>query len=225
MRCDFIKDETGAITVDWVVMSAGIVGVAIGVVAVVSGGVEDLAGDAASELSGFDGWTSFGSAAASALFSNDFSSGLGGFIGGTVASAVGFGEILQLGPLESTEATFAVPAGSGTATLTFDILGVDDLSGEAASIMINGQVVAVYADNHGTITTTDSGVSGVNVAVNQLYSNDAMGAGSHGNDSRATYTITIENPGETVTFGVASHTAQPISEEYFAIDDVSFAAS
>jgi hypothetical protein len=33
------------------------------------------------------------------------------------------------------------------------------------------------------------------------------------------------NPGETVTFGVASETGQPISEEFYAIDDVSFVAS
>jgi hypothetical protein len=31
-----------------------------------------------------------------------------------------------------------------------------------------------------------------------------------------------QNPGETVTFGVASETGQPISEEFYAIDDVNF---
>jgi hypothetical protein len=92
--------------------------------------------------------------------SNDFSGGLGGFVGGTVANLVGFGEVLQLGPGEMTQATFAVPEGATTATLTFDMLGIDDLSGEGASIMINGQEVAFYADDHGTITTQDMGGSG-----------------------------------------------------------------
>jgi len=117
---------------------------------------------------------------------------------------------------------FAVPEGATTATLTFDLLGIDDLSGDTASIMINGQEVALYADNHGNITTTDLSGSGVTVEVSQLYNNDPMGAGSHGHDSRATYTITVDNPGETVTFGVASGTGQPISEEFYAIDDVNF---
>jgi hypothetical protein len=45
--------------------------------------------------------------------------------------------------------------------VSFDMLGLDDLSGEGASIMINGQEVAFYADNHGNITTQDMGVTGV----------------------------------------------------------------
>ena len=220
MSCRFIRDETGAISVDWVVMSASIVGVAIGVVAVASGGIENLAGDIQAEMSGFEIQTSFGMP--SGLLSNDFSDGMGGFVGGALANLVGFGEVLQLGPGEMTQAAFAVPEGATTATLTFDLLGIDDLSGDTASIMINGQEVALYADNHDNITTTDLSGSGVTVEVSQLYNNDPMGAGSHGHDSRATYTITVDNPGETVTFGVASGTGQPISEEFYAIDDVNF---
>jgi pyruvate carboxylase len=34
----------------------------------------------------------------------------------------------------------------------------------------------------------------------------------------------LVDPGETVTFGVASGTGQPISEEFYAIDDVNFVA-
>jgi hypothetical protein len=136
---------------------------------------------------------------------------------------VGFGEVLQLGPGEMTQATFAVPEGATTATLTFDMLGIDDLSGEGASIMINGQEVAFYADNHGTITTQDMGGSRASrCRSTSSIRTIQMGSGSHGHDSRATYTITIENPGESVTFGVASETGQPISEEFYAIDDVNF---
>jgi hypothetical protein len=157
--------------------------------------------------------------------SNDFSAGSAGSSAARSQNVVGFGEVLQLGPGEVTTATFAVPEGATSATVTFDMLGLDDLSGEGASIMINGQEVAFYADDHGNITTQDMGVTGVSVSVNQVYSNDPVGSGSHGHDSRATYTITIANPGETVTFGVASETGQPISEEFYAIDDVSFSAS
>lgn len=46
----FAKSESGAVTVDWVVLTAAIVGLGLAVMAVVSGGVEDLSGDISSAL-------------------------------------------------------------------------------------------------------------------------------------------------------------------------------
>ena len=42
---NFAKSESGAVTVDWVVLTAAIVGLGLAVMAVVSAGVEDLSGD------------------------------------------------------------------------------------------------------------------------------------------------------------------------------------
>ncbi len=39
----FLKDESGAVTVDWVVLTAAIVGLGIAVIASVSGGTRSLA--------------------------------------------------------------------------------------------------------------------------------------------------------------------------------------
>ena len=39
----FLKSETGAVTVDWVVLTAALVGLGLAVMSVVSGGVESLA--------------------------------------------------------------------------------------------------------------------------------------------------------------------------------------
>ncbi len=39
---NFAKSESGAVTVDWVVLTAAIVGLGLAVMAVVSGGVQDL---------------------------------------------------------------------------------------------------------------------------------------------------------------------------------------
>ncbi len=47
---NFRADEDGAVTVDWVVLTAAIVGLAIAVLASVRGGTESLAGDIAGEL-------------------------------------------------------------------------------------------------------------------------------------------------------------------------------
>jgi hypothetical protein len=46
----FAKSESGAVTVDWVVLTAAIVGLGLAVMAVVSNGVEDLSGDITNSL-------------------------------------------------------------------------------------------------------------------------------------------------------------------------------
>ena len=48
----FRNDEAGAVTVDWVVLTAAIVGLGLAVIASVRTGVGDLAGDISSSLSG-----------------------------------------------------------------------------------------------------------------------------------------------------------------------------
>lgn len=50
----FLHDETGAVTVDWVVLTAAIVGLGLAVMAVVSGGVENLSNETAVELASID---------------------------------------------------------------------------------------------------------------------------------------------------------------------------
>ena len=47
----FLTDEAGAITVDWVVLTAGVVGLALATLAVVSGGVENQSTDISQSLS------------------------------------------------------------------------------------------------------------------------------------------------------------------------------
>ncbi len=49
---NFKNDESGAVTVDWVVLTAAIVGLGIAVMATVSGGVANLSGDINKQLSG-----------------------------------------------------------------------------------------------------------------------------------------------------------------------------
>ncbi|MBM7068214.1 Flp family type IVb pilin [Actibacterium sp. 188UL27-1] len=48
---NFINDEDGAVTVDWVVLTAAIVGLGIAVLASVSGGVLNLSSEISSALS------------------------------------------------------------------------------------------------------------------------------------------------------------------------------
>jgi len=63
----FLSDDSGAVTVDWVVLTAGLVGLGLATMAVVSAGVEDLSGDTRTQMesqvistsfaSGSDTWT------------------------------------------------------------------------------------------------------------------------------------------------------------------------
>lgn len=50
----FRKNEEGAVTVDWVVLTAAIVGLGVSAVATVQGGVETLAGNIEAGVSGSD---------------------------------------------------------------------------------------------------------------------------------------------------------------------------
>ncbi|CTQ48416.1 hypothetical protein [Jannaschia donghaensis] len=57
----FIVSESGAVTVDWVVLTAALVGLALAVTSVVSGGIEDLAKDISRVLSNIEIKTAFDS--------------------------------------------------------------------------------------------------------------------------------------------------------------------
>ena len=46
----FANDESGAVTVDWVVLTAAIVGIAIAVITLISGGIENAANGINNEL-------------------------------------------------------------------------------------------------------------------------------------------------------------------------------
>ncbi|MCV6593594.1 MAG: hypothetical protein OIF48_11620 [Silicimonas sp.] len=46
----FLKDESGAVTVDWVVLTAAIVGLGLAVLTSVSGGTTSLAGKISSHM-------------------------------------------------------------------------------------------------------------------------------------------------------------------------------
>jgi hypothetical protein len=50
MLTKFLKDQSGAVTVDWVVMTAAVVGIGIATTVVVSGGMASTTGNVASQL-------------------------------------------------------------------------------------------------------------------------------------------------------------------------------
>jgi len=65
----FLSDEEGAVTVDWVVLTAAVVGLGVAVLGVVSGGTQNLSSDIAAQLSGqgtnVPGWSGNGTSSTS----------------------------------------------------------------------------------------------------------------------------------------------------------------
>ena len=59
----FLADESGAVTVDWVVLTAGLVSLGLATMAVVSAGVEDLSGDMQTQMETQEITASFGGGA------------------------------------------------------------------------------------------------------------------------------------------------------------------
>ena len=58
---NFANDESGAVTVDWVVLTAAIVGLGLAVMASVSDGLSDLSGEIEDQLEGQTIDSTFGS--------------------------------------------------------------------------------------------------------------------------------------------------------------------
>ncbi len=65
----FVADELGAVTVDWVVLTAAVVGLGVAVLGVVSKGAQNLSSDIAAQLSGqgttVPGWSGNGTSSTS----------------------------------------------------------------------------------------------------------------------------------------------------------------
>lgn len=220
----FFAEDRGAVTVDWVVLTAALVAVGLATAGVVASGINDLSNATADELSGTEITTRFPTI--STLFEGDFSNGLGAFLGGTATSLAGFGDVLQLGAGETAELTVSVPPGAETATFSFDLIAGDDLDGgDTATIMINGQAVSLYEDNHGNVSVGGNAPSGITVEVDHQSLNANLGAGAHGHDSVSTYTVTVDNPGTNVTLGVNSGADEGVSNEFFALDNVNVTSS
>ncbi len=222
----FIEDQSGAVTVDWTVMTAAIVGLGIATYGVVSGGIQNLSGDVDLHLRQDHISTSFGP---SLLASMDFTGGdKGGWVGGTVLTQIeALGEILVLQPGETASVTLDVPANSDSATLSFDLIGGDSLDNEVATITSNGKTVTLARGLYtGTMTFTTPDVEGVTVTTETISEQTNLGGSgpTYWRDSVTRVTVTVDDPGETLALGMTSGANQNIGDEFFAVDNVEITA-
>ncbi len=219
----FIEDQSGAVTVDWTVMTAAIVGLGIATYGVVSGGISNLSSDVDLHLRQDHISTSFGP---SLLASMDFTGGdKGDWVGGTVLTPIeALGEILVLGPGETVSLTLDVPANSETASLSFDLISGDSLVSEVATITSNGKTVALGLANvgRGTTTFTTPDVEGVTVTTEVISEKTNLGGADvpDWKESVTRVTVTVDDPGDTMALGMTSGANQVVQDEFFAIDNV-----
>ncbi len=222
----FLTDDSGAVTVDWTVMTAAIVGLGIATYTVVSGGVQDASTDVASQLSGQDILSSFGGAfSAVTLASNDFTGGdMGGWIGGRVLDMGGqLGELLAIGAGEAAELALEFPEGATSGTVTFDLIGGDSGDGELVTVTSNGQEVLLGTYNFrpatGELTFDIPDVPGVSISTELISENSNIG-GTGWTDAVTRVSITVDDPGEDFVLAARSGMNQGINDEYFGIDNV-----
>ena len=124
---NFTKDESGAVTVDWVVLTAAIVGIALAVITLISSGVEDASTGINDELNTASAFTfSFGGGGAGTM------SAYNDTYGGDRTSII-------------TAIHDDAPAGYeyvGFIDTATDTAIYEDTSGSTGNLSINGEVVA-----------------------------------------------------------------------------------
>jgi hypothetical protein len=220
----FLADESGAVATDWVVLTAGLVGLGIATVIVVSAGVENQSNDIANWLAD----ASFFRNAMTIVGSFDFSGGdMAGWVGGQVMNMGGqLGELLVLGPGQATTYLMEVPPGTQLATMTFDLIGGDSLDNSAqwgydtGTMMINGVAVAI-ASNMGNqgITLEIPQNDGTTVEAVVTVNAGHLGGNGQRTDSVAHVTVEVSQPSDDLQFEFVSNANQSINDEFWGIDN------
>ncbi len=229
--------EDGAVTTDWIVLSASVVGGGLAVMSMVSTGVEDLAVDTSLALTS----QTVGQRFVAPVVTQSFDNGTAGWTGTTANSVTGFGNILGpiqgvRGGMESVMQTFAIPEGSRRATFTFDLLSMDSLdgglvdrgwgAGEGPVLYIDGVEVARARSTGGELHWTMQEVEDVTIESTEQRSGENIG-GPAANmqgwyDGINTVEITVDDPDEEIRIGIGLNADQPIRDESIGIDNFTF---
>ncbi len=223
---EFVRAEEGAITVDWVVLSAAMAGLTIAAVGQLNGGIEFMM----NSLDGQLGTSSISTPPPPvSLLSMDFDDGsLGDWTQGAVQDRINsLGNVLIVGPGQTTEFAVDFPSGRSTAKITFDLIGGDSLDNEYAAIKINGHIATLAQGMWGgTMDFHHTELDGVSIETEVISEGTNLGGASPSSwkDSVTKVTITVTDPGDTLTFSLNSQANQSITDEFFGIDNFGITA-
>lgn len=232
MLLHFINDESGAVTVDWVMLTAAAAGLGMAMDELVTGGVNNMVTAITHQLSeaeiaaAFDtAGEEFGAFESVQLALTDFASGSAGWSGGNVTNISGFGDLMVLGAGQSTTYSTIIPSGASSATFTFDLVAGDSIDNETAVFTLNGQEIFVARSPFdGSLSIADSNLAGVTIQTEVLANNTEMGGRNYWSDNISRITVTVENPDPELSLTARSNTNQGVDDEFYGIDNFSLVA-
>ena len=226
----FLSAERGAVTVEWVVLAAGVTAMCLASLRTQEDGLRVFWYEIGGEMSGSD---IVGVNGAVSHF--DFADGdAGTWSGASVADIPGFG--MALGPifgsngLASVTKDFIVARDVAKAVISFDLYGLDSLDAEDAVLYVNGIEVGRVTVDLGTATVKPGTVAGMAMHGTNVSEGTDLGGYINGTawskDTITRVTIEVDDPGDAVSFGIGS-TADGMRtwDESFAIDNFTFSGS
>lgn len=245
MMQHFLRSESGAISVDWTVMTAAVVGLGLASAAAVRTGTGDLAGDVQASLSNSSVAT-LGLLGLQLIVSQNF--GDGNLAGWSRAETEVFGDWgTMLGPFGGADThnnpvTYGVvlPEGTNTALISFDMVIADswdgrvgqgrDRQGEGLSLLVDGQPIAFerftqlgHSDHDSLRGARSSTVEIDGTTYVVTMSPKAMPANSVGGwvrpDQQWGVQIRAQNPSPNFQLGFSANLDQSRQDESFGIQN------
>ena len=221
---EFLRCESGAVTTDYVVLSAAMVGSGFAAINSTAVGVENIAGDIDAALRGQIVNTTF----ARQSYFDDFENGAGFWIGGsTDSSQDAFGGIL--GPYggsngdEVVTRTFDLLSGYEYAVVEFDMYAIDSWDNEEFIIFVDGNPVSAYNFNWqqdgvtGAWTTSNSDY---NISITPNGSRSQQGYSDTWSDQSFSVSVQVANPGPSMSVGFGSTLNQSVGDESWGVDNL-----
>ncbi|MEM7645076.1 MAG: hypothetical protein AAF366_21570 [Pseudomonadota bacterium] len=220
----FLKDESGAVSTDWTVLTAALVGLGLASASMVRGGVSSTTDEIDETLRGMSVFRAFDTI----YSSTDFTNGdRGDWIGGVVTEIPGFGEVLALSS-QSNMAALPIDIGDDHpyAQVEFDLIFGDSWDGEQGEVSLNGTTLLVgthaWREGEPDIRIVE-GPNNTNIQLTRT-SVDSGAQGSSGwraNNTDYTYRVqvTAEN-GSDLVLEAATTLNQGTHDEFLGIDNV-----
>lgn len=226
----FLGSCGGAITVEYVILAAGITFLGIFMLDGQRGAFRSL-WDIVSGGDGSDDQVRSGEPV-EWTHVQDFSAGPGDWVGASVTDIDGFGPML--GPLPTSGGRESVTrdyrpdvTDASEFVLNFDVMGMDTLDGEDCVFYIDGVAVGRVNVNYRgpTVIVASENVDGVAFEGTVVSQGSDIGGFRRGSyegfrDAMINVTITVDGPGDNVSFGVGSAASQGYGDESYGIDNV-----
>ncbi len=221
---NFLRSESGAVTTDFVVLTAGVVGLGLATVGVVTTGLETTSGDIEATLSG----TSVNDSFARQSYFDDFENGSSGWIGAiTDASDEWFGGILGpysgSGGAEIVSRTYDLLSGYDYAVVEFDLHAIDSWDNEQFVMFVNGDPITSQTFQWGQDGTTGSWTTddgAYSVIVEPNGDRAQLGYNPSWEDQSFSVRVEVADPGQEMTVGFGSTLNQETYDESWGVDNV-----